>query len=99
MVEGLRITIKGSEVIAALSRKITELEQLVSKHQSDLGLPQVDRSPANALVPRQSIESTIQSHQAELETLRFLRDHIVKTEDYLMDRDELRQAHLVPPPP
>jgi len=99
MMQGFRITIRGDEVIAALSRRIAELEDQVAKLQSDLTLPHPDRSPERAFVPKQSLELAIQNHRSEIDTLVFFRNRIIETENYVMDRDELRQAHLIPSPP
>jgi hypothetical protein len=97
MTEGLKVTIKGAELRELCLKRV--------EHHSQRALVYVDQvasMEANEIEgmnysggdPKRQLLERREHHEAEASELQFIGDHLNITEDYLLDRDDLRKLGI-----
>lgn len=94
MIEGLIVTVLGSEVqtiirakadgISERAEKLRKLEAVTSTHADDLDVSSSNRPTAKA-----------KDMEAEAQELRFIADHLKPTEEYQLGHEDLRRIGVV----
>ena len=93
MIDGLKVSISGTELRAKLNERI-ESHARQAAHWAKLR----DEPPPEDGVgmPDHMVEHSIARAHDQVETLTFLRDHIVEAETYRLGEYDLRFADLLP---
>lgn len=99
MVEGLRISVKGKRVKAAIAKRIKRLEAAISRYRDDLKMDPKDQTDERPLLPDHMLENMIEEREDEIAALAMFRDNLVDAEVYLLAKQDMEFAHMIPPPP
>ena len=93
MIDGLKVSMSGTELRAKLNERI-ESHARQAAHWAKLR----DEPPSEDGVgmPDHMVEHGIERAHDQVETLTFLRDHIVEAETYRLGEYDLRFADLLP---
>jgi hypothetical protein len=106
MIEGLKLDIRADELMQRLDSRIAHHRAKADAYDSQLlKLGEIEPSLEDDDVmgalrgresPRASLERKRHEHLERVEVLTFLREHIVNTEVYRLDEQDLRMAELLP---
>ncbi len=97
MIEGLKVTVEGSELgelcesraVHHESRAETYAKQIVSMNEDKIeGMNYTNGDPVKTLEDRKS------HHEGEAAELRFIAGHLVATEQYLLERSDLQKLGI-----
>ena len=93
VIDGLKVTMSGSELRAKLEERI-ESHARQAAHWAKLR----DEPPSEegVCIPEHLVQHGIERAHDQVETLTFLRDHIIETETYRLGEYDLRFADLLP---
>jgi hypothetical protein len=99
MIEGLRLTMTGEEICAALNERI-RVHQRRAEHWRD----EAERTPESQtdehpLLPEHMCENAEEEERWRVDVLTFIRDHIDASEVYRLDQDDLAFGELLPEKP
>jgi hypothetical protein len=101
MIEGLKVTIDGSELKTLCdTRAKFHDERARFYEQQKEALPDIDEtmtgfSISNSKRPQEMMQERIASHKAEAAELRFIGAHINMEESFLLGRDDLQKLGIV----
>lgn len=93
MIEGLKLTMTGEQLIARLSGRIREHEQDERAHEEEIA---GGRSEADHRRRQAVLQNEIGRCQRQIEVLTLIRDHIERHEVYRLGEYDLRFADLLP---
>lgn len=95
MIDGLKLTLTGIQLIEKLNERIELHSQRAADYAKQLKTPAAaDEYP----LPESVLESEIDNAHDQIETLTLIRDYIVPDEVYRLGEFDLRFADLLPEP-
>ena len=93
MIDGLKVTMSGEELRGKLDERIESHARQAAHWAKQLETPaDGDAVP----MPAHIVENEIERAHDQVETLTFLRDHIIADETYRLGEYDLRFADLLP---
>lgn len=96
VIDGLKLTMTGEEVIELLDRAIARREERIRCARAEIdGKVELPESPYVQL-PAEVVEDEIYEHEHRIAMLTMIREHIVPLEVYLLGRRDLRFGEMWP---
>jgi hypothetical protein len=100
MIEGLKVTVPGPELVAMCLRHAEFHESRVAFYLGQKeALPEIDEETPDfsnvSKKPREMMSERIKTHKAEAQELRFYAKYLKAGEDYLLDRSDLSRLGIV----
>jgi hypothetical protein len=92
VIDGLKVTMSGEELKEKLDERIESYARQAAHWARQLETPGAD----GQAVPAHMVQHQIERAHDQVETLTFLRDHIVGDETYRLGEYDLRFADLLP---
>lgn len=93
MIEGLKVTVEGRELVELCDRRAKHHRDRVAVYRNQVTVMQENRIEGmhntSAGDPTQQLSEKAKNHEAEAEEMDFIADHIVKGEIYLLCREDL----------
>lgn len=95
MIEGLRVTITGSEMRSLALKRVEHHRARASFYEAQLkAIPTLDDDSDSAPQrgskgPLDGIKDKITEHTCEADELQFMADHFPQDEQYVLDRNDL----------
>jgi hypothetical protein len=93
MIDGLKVTMSGEELKGKLDERIQSHARQAAHWARQLKTP---RSDEGVPMPAHIVENEIERAHDQVETLTFIRDHIIGEETYRLGEYDLRFADLLP---
>jgi hypothetical protein len=95
VIDGLKVTMSGEELKGKLDERIESHARQAAHWARQL---EASGSEDEVAMPARLLERQIERAHNQVETLTFLRDHIVGEETYRLGEYDLRFADLLPDP-
>jgi len=100
MIEGLKVTIPGSELVAMCLRHAEFHEGRVEFYSSQQeALPEIDDDVPEfsnvSKAPQQMMKDRIKVHKTEAQELRFYAKYLKADEEYQLERNDLAKLGIV----
>jgi hypothetical protein len=96
VIDGLKLTMTGEEVIELLDRAIARREERIRCARAEMdGKVELPQTPYVQL-PAEMVEDEIFEHRHRIAMLTMIREHIVPLEVYLLGRRDLRFGEMWP---
>jgi hypothetical protein len=95
MIEGLKVKMPGT-VVAALAQTRADYHNAKVQHYNDAKASvhiAVGTNARGSYDPEGQLEAKSQEHQGQAQYFAIMAEHVVRSEDYLLDKNEL--AHLL----
>jgi hypothetical protein len=100
MIDGLKLTMSGREVIEWLNEAIERYHAKIRYNRDEIdGKVETPRNGSWAEVPAENVEDEIRQRAHRIRILTIIRDHILPTETYLIGKQDLAFGELLPEPP
>jgi hypothetical protein len=96
MIEGLRLTITGSELRGLLDDRIRRRELRVAWYEKELKRTLEDQTEEEPLLPEHMLENERDDNAERVDVLTLIRDHVVAEEVYLLSETDLQFGDLLP---
>ena len=98
MIDGLKLAMTGEQIIATVSARIEDHRATIRQKRDD---GEAGRRPADDDCPMcaVSLDDDIAQLEHSIQVLMVIRGHIVPAETYLLGRNDLEFAELLPEPP
>lgn len=95
MIDGLKLTIAGTELRERLDGRIRCHQSHVEFWERELTRTIDDQTDDEPLLPEHMAEHERDAHNARMAVLTLIRDHVVTSESYRLGEEDLRFADLV----
>jgi hypothetical protein len=100
MIEGLKVTITGTELVElCLKHAVFHHDRVAFYETQKHALPEIDENVPEfsnvSKAPQQMMADRIKHHQTEAAELRFYAKYIKAGEEYLLDRNDLAKLGIV----
>ena len=98
MIEGLKVTIKGTELQKLCRERAAYHEGRVTiymKQLSDMDRAEIESTNLSGGDPKRALKDKQNDHECQISELRFIADHLIATEEYLLDREDLEKIGIV----
>ena len=93
MIDGLRLTITGRELYDHFDERILATERRVDRAMKELAEPD---QTSRVRWPDEYYHREIEKGEERVRVLRFMRDHVVTSEVYLLGEADLEFAEILP---
>ena len=93
MIDGLKVTMSGEELKRKLDERIESYARQAAHWARQIEAPDSDEDQA---MPAHLVQHQIERAHDQVETLTFIRDHIIGEETYRLGEYDLRFADLLP---
>jgi hypothetical protein len=93
MIDGLKLTMTGEQLVAKLNERIEHYEESARDHRRMLEDVQ---SEEEQRVRHYALETEVTRNERRIEALTLIRDHIVLDEVYRLGEYDLKFADLLP---
>lgn len=101
MIEGLKVTVKGTELRELCERHADYHSGRATKYDSNLKALERDEIEGmnySGGDPKKAMQDRHDKHAAQADELRFIATHLVPNEDYLLDTNALARLGIVKHP-
>lgn len=97
MIEGLKLTMSGSELRRRLDARVRWHEKRRDEFEHAL-IPSDDPESMAAQLPDHIIEHMRDDHASRADVLALIHDHVLESETYRLGESDLMFAELIPRP-
>jgi hypothetical protein len=97
MIEGLKVTIKGDELISLCRSRASHHRERAAKYAEQVKSMESDQIEGMNYTngnPIQSLKDRQVTHNSEADELDFIAAHLVTIESYLLGRDDLAKLGI-----
>ena len=99
MIEGLKLTMTGEEIRAALEERIRIHERRAEPWQHEAERTPESQTVEHPLLPEEMCENKSEEEGWRVDVLTFIRDHLDPSEVYRLDAHDLAFGELLPEKP
>jgi hypothetical protein len=99
MIDGLKVTLTGDELLRRLDERITAHRASAEHWDREAARTADDQNPDVVLLPTHICENEAERHEWRAEVLEFVREHLDQSETYRLGEADLEFAELLPPEP
>jgi hypothetical protein len=99
MIQGLKLTFTGEEIIRSLDALIEECRASIQFKRDEIDGKIEPKGPYLTQVPAEAVEEEIRQVAHRIQTLTLFRERVMPAEVYLLGRKALNFAGLLPRPP
>ena len=99
MIEGLKLTMTGEEIRAALNERIRVHERREQHWRHEAQRTPDSQTEEHPLLPEHMCENEAEEERWRVDVLTFIRDHLEASEVYRLDADDLAFGELLPEKP
>lgn len=99
MIEGLKLTMTGEEIRAALGERIRVHQRREQHWRPEAERPPESQTEEHPLLSEHMCENEAEEEHWRVDVLTFIRDHIEASEVYRLDPDDLAFGELLPEKP
>lgn len=97
MIEGLKLTMSGTELRQQLGARIRWHQSRVADYQRELARQDVDES-TDVRLPEHIVEHMRDEHESRAGVLTLIHDHVLETETYRLGEADLAFGEMIPGP-
>jgi hypothetical protein len=99
MIDGLKLTLSGTELRTLLESRVQRHEELASRWTCETLRDKSDETEDAPLLPLHICENEAERHTWRALTLAFVRDHVEPDETYRLSAADLEYGELLPEKP